>query len=90
MTGKYPQRVGFTSYLDPNGQSGANSAATHLPSSETTIGETFQQAGYRTGYIGKWQRPNMAYPPRVFFPAKCEYLRPPMCRIWRTVSQAIT
>ena len=34
--------------------SGANSAATHLPASETTIGEAFQQAGYRTGYVGKW------------------------------------
>ena len=54
MTGKYPQRVGFTSYLNPNKPSGANSAATHLPASETTIGEAFQQAGYRTGYIGKW------------------------------------
>ena len=54
MTGKYPQRVGFTSWLNPGKISGANSAATHLPASETTIGEAFQQAGYRTGYIGKW------------------------------------
>ena len=54
MTGKYPQRVGFTSWLNPGKPSGANSAATHLPASETTIGEAFQQAGYRTGYIGKW------------------------------------
>ena len=54
MTGKYPQRVGFTDFLRPDIRTGPNSAATHLPASETTIGEAFQQAGYRTGYIGKW------------------------------------
>jgi len=54
LTGKYPQRVGFTNWLNPRIPSGANSAATHLPAGETTIGEAFQQAGYRTGYIGKW------------------------------------
>ena len=54
MTGKYPQRIGFTSFLNPDKPSGANSAETYLPLSETTIGEAFQQSGYRTGYIGKW------------------------------------
>ncbi|MBT5816280.1 MAG: sulfatase [Opitutales bacterium] len=54
MTGKYPQRIGFTSWLNPDIPNGANSAETYLPPSETTIGEAFQQAGYRTGYIGKW------------------------------------
>ena len=54
MTGKYPHRVGFTDFLRPDIRTGPNSAATHLPASETTIGEAFQQAGYRTGYIGKW------------------------------------
>jgi arylsulfatase A len=47
MTGKYPQRVGAVDlphhrpfqYLSPD---------------ETTIGELFQQAGYRTGLVGKW------------------------------------
>jgi arylsulfatase A len=54
MTGKYPQRVGFTDYLRPDKPSGENSAATHIPVGDTTIGEAFQQTGYRTGYIGKW------------------------------------
>jgi arylsulfatase A-like enzyme len=54
MTGKYPQRVGFTDYLKPDKRTGRNSAETHIPVSDTTIGEAFQQAGYRTGYIGKW------------------------------------
>ncbi|NQU23482.1 MAG: sulfatase, partial [Candidatus Nealsonbacteria bacterium] len=54
MTGKYPQRVGFTDFLNPSKRTGPNSAETHIPVGETTIGEAFQQAGYRTGYIGKW------------------------------------
>jgi len=54
MTGKYPQRVGFTDFLRPDKRTGSNSAETHIPSGDTTIGEAFQQAGYRTGYIGKW------------------------------------
>jgi arylsulfatase A len=54
MTGKYPQRVGFTDFLQPNKRTGPNSAETHIPVGDTTIGEAFQQAGYRTGYIGTW------------------------------------
>jgi len=54
MTGKYPQRVGFTDWLNPDNAHGPNSASTAIPASETTLGEAFQQAGYRTGYIGKW------------------------------------
>lgn len=54
MTGKYPQRVGFTDFLRPDKPRGENSAETHIPVGDTTIGEAFQQAGYRTGYIGKW------------------------------------
>ena len=54
MTGKYPQRLWFTDWLNPTIATGPNSADSGLPISETTIGEAFQQEGYRTGYIGKW------------------------------------
>ena len=54
LTGKYPQRVGFTDFLNPSKRTGRNSSETHIPVGDTTIGEAFQQAGYRTGYIGKW------------------------------------
>jgi arylsulfatase A len=54
LTGKYPQRVGFTDFLNPGRRTGPNSAETHIPLGEITIGEAFQEAGYRTGYIGKW------------------------------------
>ncbi|MGJ8640504.1 MAG: sulfatase [Opitutaceae bacterium] len=47
MTGKAPQRVGITQWIPTRG----NIA---LPLSEVTIGEAFLDAGYRTGYIGKW------------------------------------
>jgi arylsulfatase A len=54
LTGKYPQRIGFTSWLNPRKPNGPNSTATYIPAAETTIGEAFRKAGYRTGYIGKW------------------------------------
>ncbi len=47
MTGKAPQRVGITQWIP-------QPSDVHLPVEEFTIGEAFQQAGYRTGYIGKW------------------------------------
>ena len=47
MTGKAPQRVGITQWIpQPN--------ETHLPHEEVTIAEAFAEAGYQTGYIGKW------------------------------------
>ena len=53
------RQVSPTSRLSPisfsrTNAAGENSAETHIPVGETTIGEAFQQAGYRTGYIGKW------------------------------------
>ncbi|MGJ8642437.1 MAG: sulfatase [Luteolibacter sp.] len=46
MTGKAPQRVGITQWI--------SSPKVALDLSEVTIGEAFQEAGYRTGYVGKW------------------------------------
>ncbi len=47
MTGKAPQRVGITQWIPTKSK-------VALPLSEVTIGEAFLEAGYRTGYIGKW------------------------------------
>jgi arylsulfatase A-like enzyme len=47
MTGKAPQRLGITQWIP-------QPSKVHLPSDETTLGEAFQEAGYETGYIGKW------------------------------------
>lgn len=46
MTGKAPQRVGITQWI--------SSPKVALDLSEVTIGEAFQEGGYRTGYVGKW------------------------------------
>ena len=54
MTGKYPQRVGITDYINPALAGAHNGHDTQLPESEVTIGEAFRRGGYRTGYIGKW------------------------------------
>jgi len=46
LTGQYPARVGITDYMrwtsDP------------LPRDHITLAEMFQQAGYKTGLVGKW------------------------------------
>ncbi|MGJ8691854.1 MAG: sulfatase [Thalassotalea sp.] len=47
LTGKAPQRVGITQWIPRNSN-------IHLPLADVTIGEAFQEAGYYTGYIGKW------------------------------------
>jgi arylsulfatase A-like enzyme len=47
MTGKAPQRVGITQWIPTKSKIA-------LPLSEVTLGEAFQEAGYRTGYVGKW------------------------------------
>jgi arylsulfatase A len=47
LTGKAPQRVGITQWIH-------QPSDLHLPAKETTLAEAFQEAGYETGYIGKW------------------------------------
>ena len=47
MTGKAPQRVGITQWIGGKDK-------ISLALSEVTIGEAFQESGYRTGYVGKW------------------------------------
>lgn len=47
MTGKAPQRLGITQWIP-------QPSKVHLPAEEVSLGEAFQEAGYNTGYIGKW------------------------------------
>ena len=48
MTGRYPPRTGiWPGVLFPNSIGG-------LPHNETTIAEALQNAGYKTGMVGKW------------------------------------
>ncbi len=52
MTGKYPARLGITDWI------GAPQKPTayreYLPLEEVTIAEALKEAGYVTGYVGKW------------------------------------
>ena len=47
MSGKTPQRVGITDWIP-------QPSDFHLPAKEFTVAEAFSDAGYRTGFIGKW------------------------------------
>ena len=47
MTGKAPQRVGITQWI-------SQPSEIHLAANEFTLGEAFKEAGYQTGYVGKW------------------------------------
>jgi arylsulfatase A-like enzyme len=56
MTGKDPARLNITNWIGGE-QAGMLRQAEYLrqlPLEETTIGEAFKEAGYVTGYIGKW------------------------------------
>ena len=56
MTGKYPARLNITDWIGGR-QKGMLLPAPYehqLPLEEVTIAEAFKQAGYATGFIGKW------------------------------------
>ena len=56
MAGKHPARLHLTNWIGGE-QKGPLLQAEYirqLPLEETTFGEAFREAGYATGYIGKW------------------------------------
>ncbi len=56
MTGRHPARLHLTNWIGGE-QHGLLTQADYLralPLEEVTIGEALRDAGYRTGYIGKW------------------------------------
>ncbi|MEZ4697292.1 MAG: sulfatase [Rhodothermales bacterium] len=56
MTGRSPARLQITNWIggEQNGLLQQAEYRRELPLSERTIGEVFRDAGYRTGYVGKW------------------------------------
>jgi arylsulfatase A len=56
VTGRHPARVGITNWIggEQRGQLLQADYLRHLPLEEVTLGEAFADAGYVTGYIGKW------------------------------------
>jgi arylsulfatase A-like enzyme len=59
LTGKYPARLHLTDWLPGRGDSPNQKLKRpvilhQLPLEEVTFAEAFREAGYRTGFIGKW------------------------------------
>jgi arylsulfatase A-like enzyme len=56
MTGKHPARLQITNWIggEQKGRLLQAEYARQLPLEEITIGDAFAEAGYATGYIGKW------------------------------------
>lgn len=56
MTGRHPARLRLTNWIggEQNGLLRQADYIRALPLVELTVGEAFQEAGYATGYVGKW------------------------------------
>jgi arylsulfatase A-like enzyme len=65
MTGKHPARLHITNWIggEQNGLLQQADYERQLPLEEYTVGEAFRDAGYTTGYIGKWHLGVGAYMP---------------------------
>jgi len=66
VTGKYPARLGITQWIG-----GANKPTPYrryLPLEEVTIAEALKQAGYATGFVGKWHLSTQEEDRRKYYP----------------------
>jgi len=64
-TGKYPARLGITDWIGGNdtGLVQPPPNREQLPLEEVTISEAFRDAGYATGFVGKWHLGTGAFMP---------------------------
>ncbi|MGW8314054.1 MAG: sulfatase-like hydrolase/transferase [Bacteroidales bacterium] len=69
MSGQYPARVGIIDFITGHWRpyeevTVPKNRTQFLPLEIQTIGEVLQQAGYKTGYFGKWHLGNEKYYPQ--------------------------
>jgi arylsulfatase A-like enzyme len=62
MTGKYPARLGITQWI--GGPNEPTKYLHFLPLEEVTIAEALKEAGYVTGFVGKWHLGDKPYYPQ--------------------------
>lgn len=65
LTGRYPFRCGMTA--NPAPDFGGQYTKLGMPTSEITLGQLFQGAGYATGMIGKW---HLGHDKKEFYPVR--------------------
>ncbi|MHC4642292.1 MAG: sulfatase-like hydrolase/transferase, partial [Planctomycetota bacterium] len=61
MIGKYPARVGITQWI--GGSDKPTEYQHYMALEEVTIAEALKEAGYATGFVGKWHLGNKPYYP---------------------------
>ena len=68
MTGKYPARLGITQWI--GGPQTPTAYREYMPLEEVTIAEALKEAGYATGFVGKWHLSTRDETRQTYYPGR--------------------